>query len=64
MCKPMYENHRIGPINAASIVFKKGNLRGVLKKTLLKEMCDFLTLEILPIALMLIKRKICHLFLP
>ena len=37
---------------------------GCTKKTLLMDLCDFLTLEMLPIALMLIKRKICHLFLP
>ena len=34
------------------------------KKTLLKEMCDFLTLKMLPLALALIKTKNCHLFDP
>ena len=37
---------------------------GCLKKTPLKEMCDFLTLKMLPLALALIKTKICHLFDP
>ena len=34
------------------------------KKTPLKEMCDFLTLKMLPLALALIKTKNCHLFDP
>ena len=37
---------------------------GCLKKTLLKEMCDFLTLKMLPLDLALIKTKNCHLFDP
>ena len=37
-------------------------IRGCFKKTLLKEMNDFLTLKMLPLALALIKRKNCHLF--
>ena len=36
----------------------------VSKKTHLKEMCDFLTLKMLPLALALIKTKNCHLFDP
>ena len=34
------------------------------KKTPLKEMCDFLTLKMLPLALVLIKTKNRHLFDP
>ena len=34
------------------------------KKTLLKEMCDFLTLKMLSLALALIKTKNSHLFDP
>ena len=37
---------------------------GCVKKTLLKEMCDFLTLKMLPLALALIKTKNRHLFAP
>ena len=37
---------------------------GWLKKTLLKEICDFLTLKMLPLALALIKTKNRHLFYP
>ena len=37
---------------------------GCLKKTPLKEMCDFLTLKMLPLALALIKTKNRHLFDP
>ena len=42
---------------------KIGNLyTGCLKKTPLKEMCDFFTLKMLPLALALIKTKNRHLF--
>ena len=36
----------------------------VSKKTLLKGMCDFLTIKMLPLALMLIKTKKLQSFLP
>ena len=39
-------------------------LQGVWKKSHLKEMCDFLTQKMLPLALVLIKTKNCHLFDP
>ena len=48
----------------SNAIFDVDNTTVCLKKTPLKEMCNFLTLKMLPLALALIKTKNRHLFDP
>jgi len=52
------------PICKIIIGSRNGDFTGCLKKTPFKEMCDFLTLKMLPLAPALIKTKNRHLFDP
>ena len=55
---------QLNQLNTTNMYIVLISVQGVSKKTPLKEMCDFLTLKMLPLALALIETKNRHLFDP